>query len=254
LTDALGSTIKLADGSGSIQTEYTYEPFGSVTTSGSANGNTFGFTGRENDGTGLNYYRARYYDPELHRFTAEDPIRQSGGLNLHRYANNAPTFFTDPMGWKPPEGFGPEGPTGPGSDGQGNGGGGAGGPGNGEGGSGTSALGCFAGNFNFAWKSTNRYFFDGWWRISRTAIGLASAGTVARALGSHTFLQAYVQHGLGGFSIRGAVPGLGYRGTAISVGRTVITNTITVTTALEAGITVGSAADALGQTIAGYCR
>jgi RHS repeat-associated protein len=113
LTDALGSTIALADGSGSIQTEYTYEPFGSVTTSGSANGNTFGFTGRENDGTGLNYYRARYYDPELHRFTAEDPIRQSGGLNLHRYANNAPTFFTDPMGWKPPEGFGPEGPTGP---------------------------------------------------------------------------------------------------------------------------------------------
>jgi RHS repeat-associated protein len=74
LTDALGSTIALTDGSGSVQTEYTYEPFGSVTTSGSANTNTFGFTGRENDGTSLDYYRARYYDPRLQRFLSVDPL------------------------------------------------------------------------------------------------------------------------------------------------------------------------------------
>jgi len=30
------------------------------------------FTGRENDGTGLYYYRARYY--QLQRFISEDPI------------------------------------------------------------------------------------------------------------------------------------------------------------------------------------
>jgi RHS repeat-associated protein len=29
---------------------------------------------RENDGTGLYYYRARYYSPELQRFISQDPI------------------------------------------------------------------------------------------------------------------------------------------------------------------------------------
>jgi RHS repeat-associated protein len=102
LTDALGSTIALADGSGSVQTEYTYEPFGSVTTSGSANGNTFGFTGRENDGTGLNYYRARYYDPKLQRFSGEDPIAFfAGDPNLYAYVRNSPAQLTDPNGEVP---------------------------------------------------------------------------------------------------------------------------------------------------------
>ncbi len=53
LTDALGSTIALADGSGTIQTEYSYEPFGGTTTSGGGTGNSFAFTAREADATGL---------------------------------------------------------------------------------------------------------------------------------------------------------------------------------------------------------
>jgi RHS repeat-associated protein len=73
LPDALGSIIALADSSGIVQTEYTYEPFGRTTVTGSANSNSTQFTGRENDGTGLYYYRARYYYPGLHRFISEDP-------------------------------------------------------------------------------------------------------------------------------------------------------------------------------------
>jgi len=34
--------------------------------------NPFQYTGRENDGTGLYYYRAQYYAPKLHRFLSED--------------------------------------------------------------------------------------------------------------------------------------------------------------------------------------
>jgi RHS repeat-associated protein len=99
LTDALGSTIALANGSGTVQTEYTYDPFGSVTTSGSASANTFGFTARENDGTGLNYYRARYYDSFLQRFLSEDPAGSAGGdANLHAYVRNSPTNLVDPTG------------------------------------------------------------------------------------------------------------------------------------------------------------
>jgi YD repeat-containing protein len=63
LTDALGSTLALADSSGAASTTYTYAPFGETAVSGLPSSSPFQFTGRENDGTGLYYYRARYYDP-----------------------------------------------------------------------------------------------------------------------------------------------------------------------------------------------
>jgi uncharacterized protein RhaS with RHS repeats len=68
LIDGNGNTLALTDSSGVVQTEYTYQPFGETTTSGSANGNPTQYTGRDNDGTGLYYYRGRYYSPGLHRF------------------------------------------------------------------------------------------------------------------------------------------------------------------------------------------
>jgi RHS repeat-associated protein len=36
-----------------------------------ASANSFGFTGRENDETGVNYYRARYYDPRFNGSSAK---------------------------------------------------------------------------------------------------------------------------------------------------------------------------------------
>lgn len=71
--DVNGSTLALTDSSGAMGTRYNYDPFGNTTTS-STSLNAFQYTGRENDGTGLYYYRARYYDPILHRFLSEDPI------------------------------------------------------------------------------------------------------------------------------------------------------------------------------------
>ena len=74
LTDALGSAIALTDPASGVQTEYTYEPFGRTTATGTSSTNPFQYTDRENDGTGLYYYRARFYHPELQRFISEDPI------------------------------------------------------------------------------------------------------------------------------------------------------------------------------------
>ncbi len=117
LTDALGSTLALADGSGTVQTSYTYEPFGATTTTGSASTNASQFTGRENDGTGLYDYRARYYHPQLQRFISEDPLGFGGGVNLAAYAANSPAVYGDALGLKPGPRFGKPGGKGPGGKG-----------------------------------------------------------------------------------------------------------------------------------------
>jgi RHS repeat-associated protein len=99
MPDVLNSTIAIADSSGAITTEYTYEPFGKVTVAGSPNGSSYQYTGRENDGTGLMYYRARYYRPGLARFVTEDPIGFKGGdWNLYSYVRNSPVRYRDPRG------------------------------------------------------------------------------------------------------------------------------------------------------------
>ena len=79
LADALGSPLGLVTANnGPIATNYTYQPFGATTVGGSANGNSYEFTGRENDGTGLYYCCAR---PRCHDHVANrvvvltEPIR-----------------------------------------------------------------------------------------------------------------------------------------------------------------------------------
>ena len=99
LPDGLGSTVALGDNTGTLQTQYTYEPFGYATQTGSANTNSYKYTGREDDGTGLYYYRARYYHPRLQRFISEDPIGLSGGdTNLYGYVGGNPLTWRDPLG------------------------------------------------------------------------------------------------------------------------------------------------------------
>lgn len=60
-----------------------YEPFGNSSFSGPASGNSFQYTGRENDGTGVYYYRARYYDPQIGTLISEDPAGFVGGINMY---------------------------------------------------------------------------------------------------------------------------------------------------------------------------
>lgn len=99
LPDALGSTVALTDSTGAVQTSYTYEAFGNSTASGQSSTSSYQFTGRENDGTGLDYYRARYYNPTFQRFVSEDQMGfAAGDPNLYEYAAGTPTDATDPSG------------------------------------------------------------------------------------------------------------------------------------------------------------
>ncbi|MDX3193477.1 DUF6531 domain-containing protein [Streptomyces sp. MN03-5084-2B] len=100
LTDGLGSTLGLVDSAGA-GASYTYEPFGRTYVAGNDGGSAYRYAGREDDGTGLYYNRARYYSPGLQRFLSEDPIGFDGGNNLYGYVGNKPTYLTDPDGEKP---------------------------------------------------------------------------------------------------------------------------------------------------------
>ena len=60
MADGLGNTMALVDGTG--QTQYTYEAFGQTATTGSGSTNQRQYTGRENDGTELYFYRRANID------------------------------------------------------------------------------------------------------------------------------------------------------------------------------------------------
>ncbi|QYO65715.1 RHS repeat-associated core domain-containing protein [Leptolyngbya sp. 7M] len=101
LQDHLGSTVGLTDTTRSITASQSYDSFGNGTNTSFPT--RYQFTGREFDSfTGLQFSRARWYDPNLGRFISEDPIGFAGGdINLYGYVWNNPMHFTDPMGLSP---------------------------------------------------------------------------------------------------------------------------------------------------------
>jgi RHS repeat-associated protein len=97
LTDALGSILARMQGE-QIVTSQVFSPYGQSQATGDREGDSLGYTGREDDGTGLYYYRARYYDPLTKRFASEDPIELRGGINLYGYVDADPISKVDPTG------------------------------------------------------------------------------------------------------------------------------------------------------------
>ncbi|MFN0138457.1 MAG: RHS repeat domain-containing protein [Pyrinomonadaceae bacterium] len=101
LADHLGSTNGLANSSGALTASNGYDSFGNPTNA--AFSSRYQFTGREFDNfSGLQYSRARFYDPNLGRFISEDPIGFEGGdVNLYGYVSNNPLNYYDPSGLFP---------------------------------------------------------------------------------------------------------------------------------------------------------
>jgi RHS repeat-associated protein len=105
-SDGLGSTIAITDSSGNIMNKYAYDAYGKVVSQveDPLVPNPFNYLGKYgvmDDGNGLLYMRARYYDPEVGRFINKDPIGFAGGdLNLYAYVGNNAINFIDPLGLK----------------------------------------------------------------------------------------------------------------------------------------------------------
>ena len=99
-TDHLGSTRLVTDEDKNIVTAATYHPFGE--TCDEEGSEDYLFTGKERDETGLYYYGARYYDPELGRFLTRDPLMGGKGnpqsLNRYTYCVSNPVKLVDPTG------------------------------------------------------------------------------------------------------------------------------------------------------------
>jgi len=107
LYDGHGSTRMLLDAAGTITQRYAYDAYGNLLsgtglTLADAALTRFLYSGEQTDATGLQYLRARYYNPANGRFNRLDPF--AGNINdplsLHKYlyGNGDPVQNVDPNG------------------------------------------------------------------------------------------------------------------------------------------------------------
>ena len=111
LQDQLKSTSVIADQAGAEAARQFFYPYG-----GNRGGAAFSelttkrFTGQYHEqglpgSEGLSYYNARWYDPQLGRFTSPDTIvpgpANPQNLNRYTYAGNNPVIYDDPSGHCP---------------------------------------------------------------------------------------------------------------------------------------------------------
>jgi len=81
--------------------DHSFEARGSLT-------NFIRYAGREFDtGTGLYFYRGRYYDPQAGRFLTEDLSGFGAGANFYAYVRNSPINLSDPLSLCPEPGWCP---------------------------------------------------------------------------------------------------------------------------------------------------
>jgi RHS repeat-associated protein len=101
--DHLGSTRLVTNDLGANQESIYYSPFGATQSDTGAVSVDHKYTSQEFDAeTGLYYYGARYYNPELGRFVTPDTIvpdySNPQSLNRYAYVLNNPMKYLDPTG------------------------------------------------------------------------------------------------------------------------------------------------------------
>jgi RHS repeat-associated protein len=102
--DALGSPVAATDANGTLLWRESYAPYGKRLTREAGSKDTVWYTGKPED-VGLIYFGARWYDPDIGRFMAMDPIgfdpENIHSFGRYAYANDNPYKFHDPDGNSP---------------------------------------------------------------------------------------------------------------------------------------------------------
>ncbi len=94
-----GSVMAMTDLTGNVSQRLAYDEYGQPSSGTSGIGEPFQYTGRRFDSeTGLYYYRARYYSPQLGRFLQTDPVGYRDDVDLYTYVDNDSLDKTDPSG------------------------------------------------------------------------------------------------------------------------------------------------------------
>ena len=96
--DHLGSTSLVTRNTGQVVSQQVYFPYGSTRTTNGTLPTEREYTSQisDQDLTGLYYYNARYYNPQIAKFTQADS--QGDTLNKYAYVGNNPVTKIDPSG------------------------------------------------------------------------------------------------------------------------------------------------------------
>jgi RHS repeat-associated protein len=101
VADANGNITDYVDTNGTLVAHREFDAYGNTlaATGPMINDFNFWFSSKylEHE-TGLYYYGARYYSPELGRWPSRDPIEEAGGANLYLFVGNSPINAADPLG------------------------------------------------------------------------------------------------------------------------------------------------------------
>ncbi len=97
-SDQLGSSRLLTDPGGEVTGAFSYGPYGSLIGTSGAESTPMGFAGQYTDSaSGLQYLRARFYDPSTGQFITRDPLERLTRAP-YAYASNDPLNLRDPSG------------------------------------------------------------------------------------------------------------------------------------------------------------
>ncbi|WP_159888711.1 RHS repeat-associated core domain-containing protein [Paenibacillus puerhi] len=101
-----GDVVGLVNAAGQVLNTYSYDIWGNPVTTQEQVPQPFRYSGEYWDSsTGLQYLRARWYDPGIGRFINEDTyegeLTNPLSLNLYTYVHNNPLRYTDPSGNRP---------------------------------------------------------------------------------------------------------------------------------------------------------
>lgn len=102
LQDQINSTVYALDAYANELASRGYYVFGAARFSEGVMPTDHHFTGQREDGTGLYYYKSRFYDPQIGNFISPDTIVPDPTLlidyNRYLYSRGNPLKYTDPSG------------------------------------------------------------------------------------------------------------------------------------------------------------